>query len=88
MDINQLKLDLFEKIMECDDPAILKRVEEVFSDVSEVREGGENYTKEVDPVPASHYQKLEEDFQKYKNGDLEEVPWEKFRAEIKSNYGF
>jgi hypothetical protein len=88
MEIDRLKLELLEKIINCDDAATLQRVEEVFIEFSEVNEEEEKYLKEVDPVPDIHYQKLEEEFEKYKNGELKGISWEKFRKEIKSNYGF
>ena len=88
MEKDKLKLQLLEMIINCDDAAVLKRVEEIFLEFSKVNEGGENYLKEVDPVPASHYQKLEEEFENYKQGDLSGVSWEELRKGIKSKYGF
>ena len=88
MEKDKLKLELLEKIIACDDVTVLKRVEEIFKKVSEVNEGGEKYLKEVDPVPASHYRKLEPEFEKYKTGELKGVSWEDYRKEIKVKYGF
>jgi hypothetical protein len=88
MEKDKLKLELLEKIINCDDAAVLKAVEEIFTGFSEVKEGGENYIKELDPVPASHYQKLEEEFRKYKSGEVKGISWEKFRQEVKNTHGF
>ena len=88
MEKQRLRKELIQKISECEDAAVLKRVEEILIGFSEVREGSENYTKEVDPVPANYYEKLEEDFQKYKKGEIKGISWEEFREEIRSKHGF
>ena len=88
MKIDKLKLELLEEIINCNDVATLKRVEEILIGFSEVNEESEKYLKEIDPVPKNHYQQLEEDYKKYKSGKLKGESWENFRKEIKSNYGF
>jgi hypothetical protein len=88
MEKERLKKELVDKIQKCEDLATLQRVEEVFTEFSEVNEGNEKYLKEVDTIPDSHYQKLEEDFKKYRSGELKGISWEEFRKEITSKYGF
>ena len=88
MEKNELKLELLKKIINCNDIATLKRVEEIFFEFSMVNEGGEKYLKEVDPVPKSHYQKLEEEHKNFKSGEIKGISWKDFRKEIKSNHGF
>ncbi len=88
MKIDKLKLELLEEIINCNDVATLKRVEEILIGFSEVNEESEKYLKEIDPVPENHYQQLEEDYKKYKSGKSKGESWENFRKEIKSNYGF
>ena len=88
MEKDKLKLEILEKIIACDDAAVLKRVEEIFLEFSKVNEGGEKYLTKVDPVPASHYQKLEVEFENYKSGDSKGMSWEELKKEIKSKYGF
>lgn len=88
MEKNKLRLELIEKIIACEDAATLRKVEEILSQVSEIQEEEEHYITQADPVPASHYRELEEEFRKYTSGEGKGTPWEDFRNEIKSKYGF
>ena len=88
MEMNSLKIKILEAIINCNDASILKKVEEILMEDSEVGEPGENYIKEADPVPESHYRQLEEEFEQYKRGEIKEVSWKDFRKEIKKNHGF
>ncbi|WP_029036291.1 hypothetical protein [Salinimicrobium xinjiangense] len=87
MENEGLKKKLIQKIRDCDDAAVLKALDEIFAEFSEVRERGENYIKELN-VPASHYHKIEEEFRKYKSGEIEGISWKTFRQEIKNTHGF
>lgn len=88
MEKNSLKIKLLEAIINCDDADTLKRMQEILLKDSKVGESGENYLKEADPVPQSFYRQLEEEYEKYKRGEITGTSWEDFRDEIEKNYGF
>lgn len=68
MDLNQLKTELIQKIISCEDENVLREIEQILDEnPSEVKEKGERYITQKDNlVPDSHYQKLEEDLDYYK----------------------
>ena len=88
MEKDKLKLELVQRILECDDLEILKKVETVLHNYPEVNEAGESYSKDIAEIPASHYQKLDEEFDKYKNGEQQGASWKDVRKEIKEKHGF
>ena len=89
MEKDKLKLELLERIIACDDEVTLERVKEILlEEISRVEEGEENYLTEVDPVPSSHYQNLEEDFNKLRSGEIKGISLEDLGKEIKSKHGF
>lgn len=88
MEKDGLKLNLLEAIIKCDDAAILKKVEKILLEKSKAEEPEDKYIKESDPVPESHYRQLDEEFEKFKRGEVKGVSWDDLRKEIKSKYGF
>lgn len=88
MEKDNLKIELLQAIINCEDPTILEQVKEILLKDHQAGEPGENYVKEADPVPQSFYRQLEEESEKYKRGEIKGISWEDLRKEIKTKYGF
>lgn len=90
MEMDRLKIELLQKIIDCNDTELLLRLKEFLADMdSEVKEEtGEYSAADVhkDVAPDSYYQKLEQDFEKYQKGELKARPWEEFHAELRRKY--
>ncbi|APS38263.1 MULTISPECIES: hypothetical protein [Salegentibacter] len=88
MDTNALKIELIQKIIACNDIALLKQVEELLQRVNAL-EPGEEYelTTTNSVVPDRIYEQLEKDFIAYQNEEIQSEKWEKVEHELKEKYG-
>ena len=83
MNIDELKIKLLQKIINCNDEKLLKEVEKILKSFpSEVEEATEQYLTNSS-IPASHYEQLDSDYQKYKEGKLELESWAEVKERIK-----
>ncbi|NJW52068.1 addiction module protein [Salinimicrobium oceani] len=96
MEKERLKLGLLEKIINCDDASVLKRVEEILLDYSsKASEAGEEYisskmaalSEELNISPEQE-EELTRRYRDYLEGKTEGVSWEDVRQNIKDLYGF
>jgi len=88
MDKEALKIELIQKIIACNDIALLKQVEELLQGVN-AHEPGEEYelTTTNSVVPDRIYEQLEKDFIAYQNKEIQSEEWEKVEHELKEKYG-
>ena len=84
MDLNQLKIELIQKINSCGDENLLRKIEQLLDEYSsEVNEEGEKYSVEVgNLVPDWYYQTLESDYEKYKKGELATSSWNEVKRKL------
>jgi hypothetical protein len=83
MNRDQLKIELLQKIIECNDEKLLAEVDNILKSFpSEVKEATEQYLASS-PIPASHYEQLDRDYQKYKEGKIELESWAEVKERIK-----
>lgn len=94
MEKDKLKLKLLEKIIECNDAAVLKRVEEIFIEAAEVNEGRENYERSdrmtfledltISPEQEEELMKRYEDYLQNKG---KSYTWEEVKKSLKDSHG-
>lgn len=91
MEMNQLKIELMQKIIACNDPELLLKLKELLGSINtEVNEEAEECSassRTRDIVPDSYYKKLERDFEKYQKGEIKARSWEEIRAKAIKKYG-
>jgi len=91
MDINELKISLLEKIIACEDKAVLEKIEILLQEVQvDAEEPEEDYEVKSSEFIVSDkvYAELDKDFKAYKTGKLKTESWEKVDRELKEKYGF
>jgi putative addiction module component (TIGR02574 family) len=89
MDKEALKIELIQKIIACNDIALLKQVEELLQGVY-AHEPGEDYKVESlqNLLSKEQLEELDRRLEAHKNGTSKPIPWEKARREIEKKYGF
>lgn len=94
MEKDKLKLELLERIINCDDAVVLKKVEEILNDVSEVREGGERYKIAGDTFSSEELNispELEEELMRRYEDHLQNkgksYSWEEVKKNLRDSYG-
>ncbi len=91
MNIHQIKLQLIQSVLDCNDIEILNKIEHILKDTmddnNQVMEPNEVYeTKEIDIVPELHYRKLDEDHRKHLAGETESYTWEEVEQRLSKKY--
>ncbi|MBO2543751.1 addiction module protein [Salegentibacter sp. BDJ18] len=89
MDKEALKIELIQKIIACNDFALLKQVEELLQGVN-AHEPGEDYKVESlqNLLSKEQLEELDRRLEAHKNGTSKALPWEEARGEIEKKYGF
>jgi hypothetical protein len=104
MDLNQLKIELIQKINSCGDENLLRKIEQLLDEYSsEVNEEGEKYFSEVkNSAPNLHFQEkldslsisaeqeevLAERYERYLQDGGKSFSWEEVREFIREENGF
>lgn len=84
-----MKIELIHKINSCEDENLLRKIEKVFEEnVSEVNEDEVGYSAQINKnaVPEWHYEILEEEFEKYKRGELTASTWNEVDKKLQEKY--
>jgi len=89
MDINALKIELIQKIIACNDIALLKHIEELLLEVN-VKEPREDYEvgNHESLLSKDQLKELDRRLEAHKNGRSKAIPWEEAKREIEKKYGF
>ena len=96
MEKERLKLELLEKIINCDDASVLKRVEEILLDYSsKASEAGEEYTfnkraalsEELNISPEQEEELMRRYDDHLKNGG-KSIPWEVVKQNLNESSEF
>lgn len=84
MDLNQMKIELLQRIISCEDENMLREIKQILDEnSSEVREEGDKYSVEVgNVIPDGYYQSLEADYEKYKRGELSTSSWDEVKKKL------
>lgn len=86
MTIEELKKAIVEESEQCSNKDLLLDVLLKFYSQTEnsfVQEEGAFYKNgKVSSVPESHYKLLQEDWEKYKSGEIKATPWKCFENEL------
>ena len=94
MEKERLKKEIIQKIMECEDPEVLQRVEEVLSHFSyKASEAGEEYIQKASiseelSISPEQEEELMRRYRDYLGGKSKGFTWEEVRQELKDLYGF
>ncbi len=91
MDMSALKIELLQKIIACDDKALLGKIEDSLKEVKpEAQEPAEDYGIESQKSLLSKEQleEIERRWTAYKRGEEKAIPWEEARKDIEKKYGF
>lgn len=91
MEMDRLKIELLQKIIDCNDADVLLRLKEFLAEINpQVKEEAGEYvpaTSNPTKIPDSYYRKLEEDYEKFKKGELKASSWEEVRAKVIKKHG-
>ncbi|MDT0675295.1 hypothetical protein [Autumnicola musiva] len=91
MNMNQLKIELLQGIINCNNEELLKEVEGILKSFpSEVKEAPQYYSKEEDisNLTENQIMILEKRYQSYLKGGSKAETWENVIAEIRKEHGF
>ncbi|MDT0645552.1 hypothetical protein RM545_02515 [Zunongwangia sp. F260] len=91
MNRDQLKIELLQKIIACNDEKLLAEVDNILKSFpSEVKENPQPYSKEADVSFLSEKQKetLEKRYELYLSQESETKEWTDVKAEIIKRHGF
>ncbi|MDQ7916617.1 hypothetical protein RBU60_03445 [Mesonia sp. MT50] len=87
-ELDQLKIDVLQEVINCNDENKLKEVRLLLEEAS-VREEKESYVTQDDfSIPKEHYQALKHDVKLYEEGKLETHTLEELKSNMKTKYGF
>lgn len=93
MENDKLKISLLEKIIKCDDAATLKRVEEIFIEVSRVSERGEDYERsekilsEDFTISPEQEEELMKRYEDYLQNKGKSFTWEEVKQNLRDSHG-
>ncbi|MDT0642098.1 addiction module protein [Zunongwangia sp. F363] len=91
MNINQLKIELLQKIIDCNNTELLMEIQSSFSSFyPEVNEGPQPYSKDpnISALSENQQKELENRYQSFLKGETKTEDWEKVKAEISKKHGF
>lgn len=91
MEKNKLKLELLQKIITCNDAALLKRVEEILLGVSEAGEdyslGEKTALSEDFNISPEQEEELMRRYEDHLQNKGKSYTWEEVRKNLKDSYG-
>jgi len=88
--MEDLKKRLVERLIDCDDPKILKKVSKALNvevDIQEVREDEEIYTKIESKLTEEQWREVDRRSKDIKDGKAILIPWEQVRKNLRKKYG-
>ncbi len=91
MNKNALKITLIQKIIDCNDETLLRKVELLLQELKvSAMEPDEAYEVDGQKSLLSNEQleEIEKRWKAYKSGEEKAIPWEEVRKEIEEKYGF
>ena len=94
MEKDKLKLELLEKIIKCDDAAVLKRIGEIFFGTDKLNEEGEEYGVTFKTNQSSDFnispeleEELMERYEEHLQGKGKTYSWEEVKKDLEDSHG-